>query len=308
MFSNSVLYEKLEELLDNAHECCPTLRCSDVLTIKTDCETAWQQLKHLGKSSIVNDLSTPLFAAIKVLEKEKVISKFDTEPLEEDEFEEGTRLKKDNEAEEEEENEEDEMIYTEQEQKIRDEEIIYGCSEEEEEEEEKHKDVNNENNEEEEEDEDEQEEEEDEDEDEEEEEEEESSAESTEDSIKMDDTENDKDKDTKEEDEESSGSEEDEPLQLKPKMVRFSDVKKEEEEDLEQEEAPKPQRLISSFERKQRALAKQINSIENELVSRKKWEMGGEVEAKERGVDSLLDVVRGRNIEDGRRLEVDFGV
>eukprot|EP00764_Aduncisulcus_paluster_P006878 gnl/Carplike_NY0171/2276_a3070_711.p1 GENE.gnl/Carplike_NY0171/2276_a3070_711~~gnl/Carplike_NY0171/2276_a3070_711.p1 ORF type:complete len:198 (-),score=65.42 gnl/Carplike_NY0171/2276_a3070_711:148-741(-) len=136
MFSNSVLYEKLEELLDNAHECCPTLRCSDVLTIKTDCETAWQQLKHLGKSSIVNDLSTPLFAAIKVLEKEKVISKFDTEPLEEDEFEEGTRLKKDNEAEEEEENEEDEMIYTEQEQKIRDEEIIYGCSEEEEEEEE----------------------------------------------------------------------------------------------------------------------------------------------------------------------------
>lgn len=60
-----------------------------------------------------------------------------------------------------------------------------------------------------------------------------------------------------------------------------------------------PPETLSSFEKQQKALQAEIAELEAELVAEKKWTMKGEVSAKTRPVDSLLDD------EDTNMLEFD---
>lgn len=46
---------------------------------------------------------------------------------------------------------------------------------------------------------------------------------------------------------------------------------------------------LSSFEKQQRKLQKEVGELENELIAEKEWTMKGEIQAKERPQDSLLD-------------------
>ena len=46
---------------------------------------------------------------------------------------------------------------------------------------------------------------------------------------------------------------------------------------------------LSSFEKQQQKLQKEVGELENELIAEKEWTMKGEIQAKERPQDSLLD-------------------
>lgn len=52
---------------------------------------------------------------------------------------------------------------------------------------------------------------------------------------------------------------------------------------------PETEERLSSFEKQQRAIKKQIEELEREAVEEKKWTMKGEANAKSRPVDALLD-------------------
>lgn len=68
------------------------------------------------------------------------------------------------------------------------------------------------------------------------------------------------------------------------------DEEDDEEEEIEEEEEqaePNPETL-STFEKQQLALQKEIAELEKESIAEKKWTMKGEVTAKQRGVESAL--------------------
>lgn len=67
----------------------------------------------------------------------------------------------------------------------------------------------------------------------------------------------------------------------------FDDNLLEEEEEVSDE--LKPKEALSSFEKQQREIQAEIAKLEAELVADKKWTMKGEVKAKDRPEDSLLD-------------------
>lgn len=68
----------------------------------------------------------------------------------------------------------------------------------------------------------------------------------------------------------------------------FADDDEEEEDQQAGNDDDEPEEKLSSFEKKQRELQREIEKLEAELVADKKWTMKGEVSAKERPMDSLV--------------------